>query len=87
MTYGCSILAVKPGYVDTGGGEDHDDGIRLDACRSRRLLRRCRRSEPETGERVELRSVSGGLRGCEKPVASEGRSRSAGAQEPECMLK
>ncbi len=27
------------------------------------------------------------LRVCEKTVASEGRSRSAGAQEPECMLK
>ena len=27
------------------------------------------------------------LRACEKIVASEGRSRSAGAQEPECMLK
>ncbi|MGH8554674.1 MAG: hypothetical protein ACREUD_03765 [Gammaproteobacteria bacterium] len=28
-----------------------------------------------------------GLRGCEKTVASEGRWRSAGAQETECMLK
>ena len=27
------------------------------------------------------------LRVCEKTVTSEGRSRSAGAQEPECMLK
>jgi len=27
------------------------------------------------------------LRVCEKTVASEGRSRSAGAQEPECILK
>ncbi len=29
----------------------------------------------------------GVLRVCEKTVASEGRSRSAGAQEPECILK
>ncbi len=27
------------------------------------------------------------LRGCEKIVASEGKSRSAGAQEPECILR
>ncbi|MGH8716465.1 MAG: hypothetical protein ACREUI_07015, partial [Burkholderiales bacterium] len=27
------------------------------------------------------------LRVCEKTVASEGRSRSAGAQEPQCILK
>ena len=31
MTYGCSMLAAEPGYVDTEGGEDHDEGIHLDA--------------------------------------------------------
>ena len=31
--------------------------------------------------------VDSSLRGYEKSVASEGRSRSAGAQEPECTLK
>jgi hypothetical protein len=34
-----------------------------------------------------LRRVPGSLRACEKIVASEGRSRSAGAQEPECMYE
>ncbi len=34
-----------------------------------------------------LHSYSSGLRACERIVASEARSRSAGAQEPECMLK
>ncbi|MGH8652724.1 MAG: DUF4347 domain-containing protein, partial [Gammaproteobacteria bacterium] len=35
----------------------------------------------------ELEKIGQALRVCEKTVASEGRSRSAGAQEPQCILK
>ncbi|MGH8654992.1 MAG: PAS domain-containing protein, partial [Gammaproteobacteria bacterium] len=35
----------------------------------------------------DLRQPLQALRVCEKTVASEGRSRSAGAQEPQCILK
>jgi hypothetical protein len=76
------MLAAEPGYVDTGGSEDHDEGIPLECFPTVVSFVGPAAASPETGERVEQR-----LRGCEKTVASEGRSRSAGAQEPECMLK
>ena len=60
------MLATDPGY----GGEDHDEGIHLECFPTVVSFAGAAAASPETGERVERR-----LRGCEKTVASEGRSR------------
>jgi hypothetical protein len=54
------MLAAEPGYVDTEGGEDHDEGIPLDASEAVVSFVGPAAASPETGERVDLRSVSGG---------------------------
>jgi hypothetical protein len=56
------MLAAEPGYVDTKGGEDHEEGIPLDASEAVVSFVGPAAASPETGKRVELRSVSGGLR-------------------------
>jgi hypothetical protein len=60
VTYGCSILAAEPGYVDTGGGDDHDEGILLMLAEAVVSFVGPAAASPEANERVELRSVSGG---------------------------
>jgi hypothetical protein len=54
-----SMLATDPGYVDTGGGEDHDEGIHLECFPPVVSFVGPAAASRETGERVERRLRSG----------------------------